>query len=241
MGTDQKASILYVDDQRSHQLLFQKAFPEYSIVTVSSGLEGLDLLSAQNFFLIVADHHMPQMSGIDFLEEAARRSPQTARAILSAYHDPKLVAEALHRAKIAKYLQKPWKREQIRPIIESAWQASLSQASLIQTYRPTREDGVVWQEPPLPWDQLCHFLDRLENKVDKRGAKRICLNFVEPALRRFVAPIHRPVPESFRLAEQAALQGDIESLEKNLRKFLQDTQMEQQAVAQVTKDLPIKH
>ena len=82
-------TILYVDDQPSHRALFLKAFQgKYDIVTAASGEEGIEIIKKNKISLIIADHNMPGMSGIDFLEKAQKMNPAAEKAILSAYLDP---------------------------------------------------------------------------------------------------------------------------------------------------------
>ena len=48
------------------------------------------------------------------------------------------------------------------------------------------------------------------------GIKRIFLRYVEPPLRDFVPLIRRPIPHLLYMAQQEALKGKIETLEKIL-------------------------
>lgn len=217
--------------------MFQKAFSEYPILTASSGEEGLKLLEQHKIYLILADHHMPKMSGVDFLERVQLVSPGTARAILSAYHDKKLVLEAKQRARIEEYFCKPWRREEIRPFIERVWQRYQEQEGIDGSLNTDR----VLSPQPFQWDRLCDFLDRIGNRLEGRQAKRVCLNYVEPPLRRHVAPIHKPVPEALRLAEAGALKGNVETLERYLMSYLQEGSESEQIVQSILKWLPTRH
>ncbi|MGH7273840.1 MAG: response regulator, partial [Nitrospiria bacterium] len=77
-------TILYVDDQPSHLALFKKAFQgDYLVLTAASGEEGLEILKNHDIFLVIADHNMPRMTGIDFLQKAQEISPKVVQAVLS--------------------------------------------------------------------------------------------------------------------------------------------------------------
>src|SRR5439155_23221610 len=63
---------------------------EYQIVRASSGEEGLAALReiklrGGRVAVLLADYRMPQMSGIDFLEQAMDLFPRSRRALLTAY------------------------------------------------------------------------------------------------------------------------------------------------------------
>ena len=114
-------TILYVDDQPSHRALFLKAFQgKYDIVTAASGEEGIEIIKKNKISLIIADHNMPGMSGIDFLEKAQEMNPEAEKAILSAYLDDGISQDLTRRVKVAGQLSKPWKLDGMRGYIEKA-------------------------------------------------------------------------------------------------------------------------
>ena len=206
-------TILYVDDQPSHLALFKKAFQgDYLVLTAASGEEGLEIIKNYDVFLIIADHNMPRMTGVDFLQKAQEVSPKSARAILTAYSNDEIVKEAVQKAKVAGHLTKPWKLDRMRSFIE-------------ETHR-RYEIGTPVEEikPPIgPLEKtriqeahLLRFVDNLGDKVDLMGIKRIFLRYVEPPLRDFVPLIRRPIPHLLYMAQQEALKGKIETLEKIL-------------------------
>ncbi len=67
------ASILLVDDSNTDRILYAKILkniaPDYEIVTASNGQEALDMLLSKSPALIVIDHFMPVMTGIEFMQE----------------------------------------------------------------------------------------------------------------------------------------------------------------------------
>ena len=210
-------------------MLFKKSFEtEYPILTVSSGDEGLEILQNQDIFLVLADHQMPRMSGVDFLEQARKVSPKSVRAILSAYHDKELRTEAQQRAQIKEYLKKPWRRDEIRPFLDEArrlYQVEIEPAT----------------EPALFWGRLCQLLDKFGDTTDKRGAKRVYLSYVEPPLKRVVATIRRSAPEALSKAEECALRGDIQGLEANLLAYLNSANPNPHFLPEMVNFFPSKH
>jgi PAS domain S-box-containing protein len=67
------ASILLVDDSTTDRILYSKILkniaPDYDIITANNGQEALDLLVSKSPALIIIDHSMPVMSGIEFVQE----------------------------------------------------------------------------------------------------------------------------------------------------------------------------
>ncbi|GEM_PF-1561628 len=213
MGDDSfiEPTILYVDDQPSHLALFKKAFQaDYLVLTASSAEEGLKILNEHDIFLIIADHHMPQMGGIDFLKKAQGLSPQAIQAVLSAYSSDEIVREAAQKIGSVQHMMKPWKLDRMREFILEAQKKYEFDTLFPKTERTDRTEI----SPLSPSSQkILKFTEELESKVDTRGARRIFLNHVEPRLRDFIPVIQRPFPDLLRQAREAAIQGNYESMD----------------------------
>lgn len=67
------ASILLVDDSNTDRILYAKILkniaPDYEIVTAPNGQEALDMLLSKSPALIIIDHFMPVMTGVEFMQE----------------------------------------------------------------------------------------------------------------------------------------------------------------------------
>lgn len=216
--------ILYVDDQQSHRALFQKAFESgYFVQTAGSGAEGLDLIRKNDFFLIIADHNMPQMTGIDFLEQVVTLKPKAIQAILSAYENEEIIREANRRTKIAQYLTKPWKWDRMRTFIEDSYKMyeSVNPGSLPEIL--PAEKQIVTPTRSVSWNALAELMAQIDGRVDTRGKKRIFLSYVEPKLRAYVPPIRRPIPELVALAQQEALRGNFDGMQEILAAYLRQS------------------
>ena len=66
-------SILYIDDEENNLISFRSTFRrEYRIHVASSGEEGLEIMEKNNIQLVITDQRMPDMTGIEFLEQIVR-------------------------------------------------------------------------------------------------------------------------------------------------------------------------
>jgi thioredoxin reductase (NADPH) len=70
--------------------------------------------------LLLADHRMPQMNGVEFLERAQELYPEARRVLLTAYADTEAAIGAINRADVHYYLLKPWDppEERLYPVID---------------------------------------------------------------------------------------------------------------------------
>ena len=79
--------------------------------------------------MLLADYRMPQMSGIQFLEEAMDIYPMARRVLLTAYADTHAAIDAINVVDLDHYLLKPWDppEEKLYPVLDAlleAWHAT---------------------------------------------------------------------------------------------------------------------
>jgi thioredoxin reductase (NADPH) len=106
----------------------------YRIVRAESGQDALETLNelklrGDTVAVFVADYRMPQMSGIEFLEEAMDIYPLARRVLLTAYADTHAAIDAINVVDLDHYLLKPWDppEEKLYPVIDGlleAWHAT---------------------------------------------------------------------------------------------------------------------
>jgi adenylate cyclase len=122
MATD-KLNILYVDDEEQNLVSFKAAFRrEYNIFTARSGQEGLEVLKKESIHLIITDQRMPEMTGVQFLEQAIATYPETIRIVLTGFSDTEAIVDAINTGRIFRYIHKPWNEDELKLTIESARQ-----------------------------------------------------------------------------------------------------------------------
>lgn len=106
----------------------------YRIVRAESGQDALETLNelklrGDTVAVFVADYRMPQMSGIEFLEEAMDIYPLARRVLLTAYADTHAAIDAINVVDLDHYLLKPWDppEEKLYPVIDGlleTWHAT---------------------------------------------------------------------------------------------------------------------
>jgi thioredoxin reductase (NADPH) len=106
----------------------------YRIMRAESGPDALETLNelklrGDTVAVFVADYRMPQMSGIEFLEEAMDLYPLARRVLLTAYADTHAAIDAINVVDLDHYLLKPWDppEEKLYPVIDAlldAWRSA---------------------------------------------------------------------------------------------------------------------
>ena len=103
----------------------------HRIVRAESGADALETLKqlklrGETVATLVADYRMPQMTGIEFLEQAMDLYPAARRVLLTAYADTHAAIDAINVVDLDHYLLKPWDppEEKLYPVIDAlldAW------------------------------------------------------------------------------------------------------------------------
>ncbi len=100
--------LLYVDDEPENLRVFELTFRrEFEVVTATSGEEGLERLMTGRFAVVLSDHKMPGMSGVDFLGRVNEIAPETVRMLVTAYGSADTLAHAINDGSIYRYIAKP--------------------------------------------------------------------------------------------------------------------------------------
>ena len=125
-----KPTILTVDDDPMVSAaitrdLSQRYGSEYRIVRTSSGAEALSVLTrlalrAEPVALIAADQRMPQLTGIEMLEQARTHAPGAKSLLLTAYADTDVAIKAINDIGLDYYMLKPWDppEERLYPVVD---------------------------------------------------------------------------------------------------------------------------
>jgi len=118
-----KISILYVDDELNNLISFKAAFRiKYNILTAISGEEAINILKKHEVNIIITDQRMPQMTGVEFLENILHEYPDPVRVLLTGYADMNAVIDAINKGKIFHYLTKPWNEAELDMAITKAYE-----------------------------------------------------------------------------------------------------------------------
>jgi|SRR5690606_607573 len=118
-----KISVLYVDDEANNLISFKATFRlKYKIYTALSGAEAMKIIEQHPIDVIITDQRMPQMTGVEFLEEVIKVNPDAMRILLTGYADMSAVVDAVNKGKIFHYLSKPWSEEELDETIQKAYE-----------------------------------------------------------------------------------------------------------------------
>ncbi len=223
-----KPTIITVDDdlevlQAIARDLRKQYGDRFRVVRADSGasaIEALQQLKVRNetVALFLTDQRMPQMNGVDFIEQAAPMFPKAKRVLLTAYADTDAAIKAINTARLDYYLLKPWDppEEKLYPVLDDLLDDWLA------VYRPAFEGIRVVGDR---WSPCSHnvkdFLARnqvpyqwLDVEIEPEAAKLIdyVSNDSQPKLPLVLFPNGDKLeqPSNLEVAEKIGLQTQAE-------------------------------
>ncbi|MCU0868537.1 MAG: FAD-dependent oxidoreductase [Burkholderiales bacterium] len=128
--TDPKPVLLAVDDEpevsRAIVRDLRARYGEHwRILRAESALTAMETLVDLRFrrepvALLLSDQRMPEMTGVEFLEQAAKLFPDAKRVLLTAYADTDAAIRAINRVRLDQYLMKPWQppEQTLYPVLD---------------------------------------------------------------------------------------------------------------------------
>ena len=118
----EKRKLLLVDDEENNLSFMVRCLhgEPYDIQTCLNAIDALELAKKTKFDIILSDHKMPNMDGVDFLEKVNEILPDTIKVLVTAYSDADILIDSINRAKIFRYIKKPYKPDELKITVASA-------------------------------------------------------------------------------------------------------------------------
>ena len=118
--------VLVVDDEEDIVEVIQDRLEAYgfTVVTAGTGLEALKKLSIEKFDGIFLDVKMPEMGGIEALEEIRKRDREIPIIIITSSSTKDSALEAMAKG-ASDYVLKPFEWEELKAKIEKVYNITL--------------------------------------------------------------------------------------------------------------------
>lgn len=95
---------------------------DYEILTFNKPKKALEALKNTSISLAISDFLMPEMDGIEFLNEVKKLYPNATLILLTGYADKENAIKAINDIGIYKYIEKPWDNEILKITIDNAFE-----------------------------------------------------------------------------------------------------------------------
>lgn len=113
------ARILVVDDEARMADLIKRELEDHdhTVATSGDGPAALELMEKNAFDLVITDLRMPGMDGLELLQQARQRFPQTEIVLMTAYASAQTAVEAMKEGAYD-YLTKPFEMDELLIMVE---------------------------------------------------------------------------------------------------------------------------
>ncbi len=139
-GNQSMMRILIIDDEAAvrESLETLLTFEGFSVTIAPEGTTGLDLLTRDEFDLLLLDLALPGESGLDLLPRIVELRPQLPVIMITAYGTVGNVVEAI-RAGADNFVQKPWDNEKLLLDIRSAIARRRAESEIVLLRRTLKQ------------------------------------------------------------------------------------------------------
>jgi signal transduction histidine kinase len=121
VGETRSRGVLIVDDENQN-LIVLRNFLEggYRVFEATSGAQALDVAKNAELDVVITDQRMPEMTGVELLEKLRESKPDVAGIVLTGFTDPPALISAINRARVFRFLKKPWQPDDILEAVRHA-------------------------------------------------------------------------------------------------------------------------
>jgi len=116
--------VLIVDDEENVCNALRRSLRRegYEMHFAHQPSEALEVLKQHKFDLVMSDHLMPNMTGLDFLKVVRDRYPDSVRMMLTGHADMQTAIDAINQGEIYRFLTKPWDDVELKVTVHLAFE-----------------------------------------------------------------------------------------------------------------------
>jgi len=117
-----QVTILVVDDEEHVLSALRRLLRHqpYRLLTTAEPLEALAIIRREPIELVMCDHRMPGMTGIELMQRVKLIRPEAVRIIFTGYLDMGAAVDAINKGEVYRFVTKPWNDDELRLIIRQA-------------------------------------------------------------------------------------------------------------------------
>jgi len=142
--------ILLIDDEPA-QIISIKSFLKrrgYQVLSANSGIDGLTVLSEGNIDLVFTDFRMPEMNGLEVVQQVQKINPEIPVVVMTAYSDSEDAVQVMKEGAFD-YLSKPVDLDELELLVQKAKERSylISENKLLKNQLESRYkfDAIISQ------------------------------------------------------------------------------------------------
>ncbi len=118
-----KLTVLYVEDEELFRITIERKLKDFfrDIILAKDGVEGLERLKNNPVDLIITDNLMPNLSGLDMIQEIRKQDTKTPIILVTGFIDTEFLIRAINLG-VTQFVAKPINYDNLYKAIEIATQ-----------------------------------------------------------------------------------------------------------------------
>jgi len=189
--------VIFVDDEQrvlnSMHIMFTRQF---EVFLAADGASALEIVKRNEIDVIVADHYMPRMTGVELLAEVRKLSPRTVRILLTDTADLDAIEGSINDSEVFRFLTKPCAPSELRAAlalaIRAAWATPVprpesARVVLIDPMEQLADDILTQDSPAEPRVDPAVEVDVFSRTMTEH--ELAATDVIEPRERAAIAPI----------------------------------------------------
>jgi len=153
---EKSAHLMLVDDEESIRSSLRRVLRrDYELSFAASASEALKMLQTMEKRpdVIVSDHLMPEMTGLEFLKRCRLLYPDIGRVILTGQAEMQMVISAINEGAVLRFLTKPWDEDELKLtlylVVEQIQSARAAAGASVETPSSREESELESAHPGL--------------------------------------------------------------------------------------------
>lgn len=123
MNPTKKHCLLVVDDEQDVcDSVYDLLRHDFQVLKAPSAAEGARLMLENEVHIIMTDQRMPNVTGVELLNNVRHRHPMSIRLLFTGFADLEAIIEAINHGHIFKFVKKPWQPEELLGVVREAAQ-----------------------------------------------------------------------------------------------------------------------
>lgn len=124
MDNNNERIILVVDDEDNVCRALRRTLKQegYHVITANDPARALELLKVTKVDMVISDHLMPNMTGLELLKTVRTRHPDCVRIMLTGHADMQTAIKAINHGEIYRFLSKPWDDTELKVTLHLAFE-----------------------------------------------------------------------------------------------------------------------
>jgi len=124
MRIDPDRAVLVVDDEEEIRQAATRVLGAdgYTVHLSESAEEALQVLETKPIRLVITDHGLPGMTGLELLKVLRERHPHVGRMMMTGNADVATIVRSINEGQVMRFVRKPWDNAQLRVMVHFALQ-----------------------------------------------------------------------------------------------------------------------